>query len=579
MGSRGALTTSYHQTSHVYAQTPDPTTSDWHFNRLKKIPPPPAQHRSVFSAVSPQPKPRGHLSPASTRPTAHDQVNLATQLAAQSTRVAGEVAQHDVEQSAQHTHHLETQALIRQLEIRTHRTALADWGMQRSMSEQFAAEEQAKCKAAEEVARKARERAAEEEARQKAAEAAAQRAQRAATEEALRKEAEEEAQRAQRAAEDEALRKAAEEEALRAKQRAAEDVAPHKVAEAAAQRAAQRAAEEEALLKAAEAAAQRAAQRAADEEALFKAAEAAAQRAAQRAADEEALLKAADNSASDAVSVVVGPMEVRDVSKANEFITALRAVKDGTLSEGRVSEYDVYVTNSAGVVCNDVSSPVLRETGPYFLREIYPTKAAQDSHGKDSEALAAFRAVKGELANFKNPDRAVDIPRATVTEGKVVSEEEFLAQGHKQAVEKVAAAQQAKQRAAEEEAQREADEEARCKVVEEEVRLEVRAGLTLPEATTVSDPAVESKLNANKMHNLREAQMNAMLGAFDAVDPDETEFAPRLDLHKEIEKHVADCAQVQQLVDHVRNLDCMVVEKDDFEEIVQMWVDGTLKDN
>ena len=537
MGSRGALTTSYHQTSHVYAQTPDPTTSDWHFNRLKKIPPPPAQHRSVFSAVSPQPKPRGHLSPASTRPTAHDQVNLATQLAAQSTRVAGEVAQHDVEQSAQHTHHLETQALIRQLEIRTHRTALADWGMQCSMSEQFAAEEQAKCKAAEEVARKARERAAEEEARQKAAEAAAQRAQRAAIEEALRKEAEEEAQRAQRAAEDEALRKAAEEEALRAKQRAAEDVAPHKVAEAA------------------------------------------AQRAAQRAADEEALLKAADNSASDAVSVVVGPMEVRDVSKANEFITALRAVKDGTLSEGRVSEYDVYVTNSAGVVCNDVSSPVLRETGPYFLREIYPTKAAQDSHGKDSEALAAFRAVKGELANFKNPDRAVDIPRATVTEGKVVSEEEFLAQGHKQAVEKVAAAQQAKQRAAEEEAQREADEEARCKVVEEEVRLEVRAGLTLPEATTVSDPAVESKLNANKMHDLREAQMNAMLGAFDAVDPDETEFAPRLDLHKEIEKHVADCAQVQQLVDHVRNLDCMVVEKDDFEEIVQMWVDGTLKDN
>ena len=103
-----------------------------------------------------------------------------------------------------------------------------------------------------------------------------------------------------------------------------------------------------------------------------------------------------------------------------------------------------------------------------------------------------------------------------------------------------------------------------------------RAGLTLPEATTVSDPAVESKLNTNKMHGLREAQMNPMLGAFDAVDPDETEMAPRLDLRKEIEKHVAACAQVQQLADHVRNLDCMIVEKDEFEEIVQMWVDGTL---
>jgi len=61
------------------------------------------------------------------------------------------------------------------------------------------------------------------------------------------------------------------------------------------------------------------------------------------------------------------------------------------------------------------------------LREVYPNKAAQDAHGKDSQALAAFRTAKSALADFKNPDRAVDIPRATVTEGKVVTEEEFLA--------------------------------------------------------------------------------------------------------------------------------------------------------
>jgi len=46
----------------------------------------------------------------------------------------------------------------------------------------------------------------------------------------------------------------------------------------------------------------------------------------------------------------------------------------------------------------------------------------------ETEALAAFRTVKGILADFKNPDRAVDIPMATVTEGKVVTEMEFLAQ-------------------------------------------------------------------------------------------------------------------------------------------------------
>ena len=127
-------------------------------------------------------------------------------------------------------------------------------------------------------------------------------------------------------------------------------------------------------------------------------------------------------------SVVIGPMEVRDVSKSAEFQAALLAVRDGALSEGRASECDVYVTNSvAGVVCNVTSAETTKEEGPFFLREIYPTKAAQDEHGKDSGALNAFRAVKGALADFKNPERAVDVPPATVTEGKVVSEEEFLA--------------------------------------------------------------------------------------------------------------------------------------------------------
>ena len=133
------------------------------------------------------------------------------------------------------------------------------------------------------------------------------------------------------------------------------------------------------------------------------------------------------------ISVVVGPIEVRDVSKARELLAALRAVRDGALSEGRVSEYDVYITNMNGVVCNEETERAqqlpnsVRSTGPYYLREVYPNKAAQDAHGKDSQALAAFRTAKSVLADFKNLDRAVDIPRATVTVGKVVTEEEFLA--------------------------------------------------------------------------------------------------------------------------------------------------------
>ena len=127
------------------------------------------------------------------------------------------------------------------------------------------------------------------------------------------------------------------------------------------------------------------------------------------------------------VSVVVGPIKVRDISKAEELLAALRAVRDGALSEGRVSEYDVYVTNSDCEVRNDRSNSLPKPAGPYYLREIYPSKAAQDAHGKESEALAAFRTAKGVLADFKDPDCAVDITRAAVTEGEVISEAAFLA--------------------------------------------------------------------------------------------------------------------------------------------------------
>ena len=102
-----------------------------------------------------------------------------------------------------------------------------------------------------------------------------------------------------------------------------------------------------------------------------------------------------------------------------------------------------------------------------------------------------------------------------------------------------------------------------------------RAGLILEGDPTPDDPS-PAPADKSATENTRKEMEKTVLGAFDEVDPDGTEFAPRLDLRKAIEKHVAECAQVQQLADHVRNLDCMVVEKDDYEEIVENWVDGAL---
>lgn len=72
----------------------------------------------------------------------------------------------------------------------------------------------------------------------------------------------------------------------------------------------------------------------------------------------------------------------------------------------------------------------LQIDGPYYLREVFPSKAAHTAHGNDSEALAAFRKVKAVLADFKDPNRAVDVPRAVLTEGAeaaALTEAAFLA--------------------------------------------------------------------------------------------------------------------------------------------------------
>lgn len=58
------------------------------------------------------------------------------------------------------------------------------------------------------------------------------------------------------------------------------------------------------------------------------------------------------------------------------------------------------------------------------------------------------------------------------------------------------------------------------------------------------------------------------------MDEDGTEFAPRLDLRKQVDKYVDKCKDAQQLSDYIRGLDVMIVERDDYVEFVHDWVEG-----
>jgi superfamily II RNA helicase len=87
---------------------------------------------------------------------------------------------------------------------------------------------------------------------------------------------------------------------------------------------------------------------------------------------------------------------------------------------------------------------------------------------------------------------------------------------------------------------------------------------------------VDVKLNSHQRKDLRESQMQNLLDVFDELDEDGTEFAPRLDLRKQVEKYVPKCAEAQQLADYLRALDVMIVEKEDYEGYVQDWVEGNL---
>jgi len=63
-----------------------------------------------------------------------------------------------------------------------------------------------------------------------------------------------------------------------------------------------------------------------------------------------------------------------------------------------------------------------------------------------------------------------------------------------------------------------------------------------------------------------------LIQAFDTLDAEETEMAPRLDLRKSVDEFIPQCAAVQELSDTVRGLDAMIVERDEYVELVEAWV-------
>jgi len=86
-----------------------------------------------------------------------------------------------------------------------------------------------------------------------------------------------------------------------------------------------------------------------------------------------------------------------------------------------------------------------------------------------------------------------------------------------------------------------------------------------PAAETVVEEAVESV-------TFEQIGKENLMKAFDDVDEDEAGIAPRLDLRKQVDTFVPRCADVQNLSDDVRALDAMIIEREEYEEVVDAWL-------
>lgn len=72
--------------------------------------------------------------------------------------------------------------------------------------------------------------------------------------------------------------------------------------------------------------------------------------------------------------------------------------------------------------------------------------------------------------------------------------------------------------------------------------------------------------------------MAALLKIFDAVDQHETGFATRLDLKQRIDDLVGEDSFLQRLSDTIGEMEAMIMERDEFEDIVEHWLTERLTD-
>lgn len=90
----------------------------------------------------------------------------------------------------------------------------------------------------------------------------------------------------------------------------------------------------------------------------------------------------------------------------------------------------------------------------------------------------------------------------------------------------------------------------------------------------VTYSAKEEASMKKKAHTMKEKLKMDLMKAFDLVDEDGTGFCPRLDLREKVDTFIPGCPPAKKLSDTLRGLDAMIVEHDEFEELVDAWIDN-----
>lgn len=78
-------------------------------------------------------------------------------------------------------------------------------------------------------------------------------------------------------------------------------------------------------------------------------------------------------------------------------------------------------------------------------------------------------------------------------------------------------------------------------------------------------PTQEEKLQSSLLRD-------KVIAAFEAVDEDETDMVPRLDLRKKLDHVAKSEPRVKSLAELMKSLDQMVVERDEYEDLVDNWL-------